>query len=102
MSDRKKKRREYKRKWMANARLRSKQFVAVSSSEEECEITDPCSSFHVPLSSAYNSQLGVVFFLINVFVLTICKFTNRQNETNNSKISYFLYIFYHKKNPRSQ
>jgi hypothetical protein len=24
-------------------------------------------------------------FLINVFVLTICKFTNRQNETNNSK-----------------
>ena len=56
MSDRKKKRREYKRKWMANARLRSKHFVAVSSSEEECEITDPCSSFHVPLSSAYNSQ----------------------------------------------
>ena len=36
------------------------------------------------------------------FVLTICKFTNRQNETNNSKISYFLYIFYDKKNPRSQ
>jgi hypothetical protein len=56
MSDRKKKRREYKRKWMANARLRSKHFVEVSSSEEECEITDPCSLFHVPLSSAYNSQ----------------------------------------------
>jgi hypothetical protein len=38
--------------------------------------------------------------LFNLF--TICKFTNRQNETNNSKISYFLYIFYDKKNPRSQ
>lgn len=41
---------------MANARLRSKHFVEVSSSEEECEITDPCSSFYVPPSSAYNSQ----------------------------------------------
>jgi hypothetical protein len=41
---------------MANARLRSKHFVEVSSSEEECEITDPCSSFHVPLGSVYNSQ----------------------------------------------
>jgi hypothetical protein len=38
--------------------------------------------------------------VLNVFVLTICNLTNRQNETNNSKISYFLYIFYDKKNPR--
>jgi hypothetical protein len=36
-------------------------------------------------------------FLINVFVLTICKFTNRQNETNNFKISYFfMKKFYNK------
>ena len=61
MSDRKKKRREYKRKWMANARLRSKHFVAVSSSEEECEITDPCSSYlsvvHIILSNCMKSRL---------------------------------------------
>ena len=36
-------------------------------------------------------------FLINVFVLTICKFTNRQNETNNFKISYFYTYFTIKK-----
>jgi hypothetical protein len=40
----------------------------------------------------------LVAFVLNVFVLTICKFTNQQNETNNFKISYFLYIFYDKKN----
>ena len=36
---------------MANTRLRSKHFVEVSSSEEECEITDPCSSFHTSSDS---------------------------------------------------
>jgi hypothetical protein len=53
----KKKRREYKRKWMANARLRSKHFVAVSSSEEECET----------IKTAFNSLILFYGYIAHAF-----------------------------------